>query len=124
MNEVVRFTTPGGEEMVILPAAEYLRFVEATEHVADIAAYDEVKRKLASGEEEMVPSQVDRLLSGENRVRVWREYRGLTSSALADRARIGQGFVSQIETGKREGTVDTLRKIARALDLTLDDLVG
>ncbi|MCF4129475.1 helix-turn-helix domain-containing protein [Methylobacterium sp. SyP6R] len=96
-----------------------------TESQADRLAVAEFRRRLAAGEEEMIPVEVvDRLLSGENRVRVWREHRGLTATALAEKAGIAQAFLSQIETGRREGTVETLRKLARALDLTLDDLVG
>jgi len=67
---------------------------------------------------------VDRILGGENRIRVWREHRGLTARALAEAAGIAQPFLSQIETGKREGTVDTLRRIAEVLSATIDDLVG
>ena len=50
---------------------------------------------------------VDRILNGENLVRVWREHRGLTVSALAQMAGIAQPYLSQIETGKREGTLQT-----------------
>nr|WP_244424802.1 helix-turn-helix transcriptional regulator [Methylobacterium nodulans] len=48
----------------------------------------------------------------------------MTAKALAEKAGIAQPFLSQIETGRREGTIDTLRKLAQALNLTLDDLVG
>ncbi|WP_420794812.1 helix-turn-helix domain-containing protein [Azorhizobium caulinodans] len=36
---------------------------------------------------------------------------------------IAQPFLSQIETGKREGGIDTLKRIASALGVALDDLV-
>lgn len=118
-------TTPQGERLVVLPEAEYLALIEAREDAEDVAAVRTFKRKLAAGEEELLPSAfVDRILAGENAIRVWREHRGLTSSALATKAGIGQGFLSQIETGKREGGIDTLKKIALALNVTLDDIVG
>ena len=117
-------TSPSGERLVVLPEADYLRLVGAAENNVDRAAVDEFHRKLATGEEELIPSAiVDRLFSGESRIKVWREHRGLTSAALAERAGIAQGFLSQIETGKRDGTVGTLMKIAAALRVTLDDLV-
>lgn len=120
MGTATRFTTPGGEEMVILSRADYDRLVEAVE---DLAAYDEAKRKLASGEEEMLPSaMVDRLTSGENTVRIWREHRGLSVKQLAEKADVSAAYISQIEGGKREGTVSTLRKVADALGVALDDL--
>ncbi len=117
--------SPTGERLIVLAEADYKRLVEAAEDAADIAAVEIFRRKLAAGEEELVPAEiVDRILNGENRIRVWREHRGLTSDALAGKAGIAQGFLSQIETGRREGTVETLRKIADALSLTIDDLVG
>lgn len=121
---VQTIVTPGGERLVVLAEAEYAALVEAAEDAEDRAALDRFRTRLASGEEEMIPSEVvDRLLGGENRIRVWREHRGLSAKALAERSGIAQGFLSQIETGKREGTVETLRKIATALSITIDDLV-
>lgn len=115
---------PNGDRMVIVPEADFERLREAAEMAQDVLAYDEAKRRLASGEDEFVPSaMVDRMLSGENLVRVWREHRGLTVSALAEKAGIAQPYLSQIETGKREGTLQTMKKIADALRVTLDDLV-
>lgn len=115
---------PGGERMVVVPEATFERLRDAAEMAEDVLAYDEAKRRLAAGEEEFVPSaMVDRILAGENLVRVWREHRGLTVSALAEMAGIAQPYLSQIETGKREGTLATMKKIADALRVKLDDLV-
>lgn len=117
--------TPAGERLVLIPEAEYAALIQAAEDAADNAAFDRIEKRLASGEEELIPSDiVDRLLDGENRVRVWREHRGMSPKQLAEKAGIARPFLSQIETGRREGTVDTLRKIADALSLTIDDLVG
>lgn len=118
-------TTPAGERLVVLPEADYQALVAAAEDAADVEAVRAFRRKLAAGEEEMIPSAVvDRILNGENPIRVWREHRKLTSAALAEKAGVGQGYLSQIETGKREGTIETMKKIAAALNITLDDLVG
>jgi DNA-binding XRE family transcriptional regulator len=115
---------PNGDRLVVMPESVFERLREAAEMAEDVAAYDEVKRRLAAGEEEFVPSEVvDRILSGANLVRVWREHRGMTVAALAEKAGITQPYLSQIETGKREGTLQTMKKIAEALKLGLDDLV-
>jgi DNA-binding XRE family transcriptional regulator len=124
VNDITTFKTPSGEEMVILPAAEYARLIEAVEMAEDVAAFDEFAKRLASGEEELIPSEmVNRILDGENPIRVWREHRGLTVKDLAEAAGIAAPYLSQVETGKREGSVETLKKIADALKLTIDDLV-
>ena len=122
---VQTITTPSGERLVLLPEAEYRALVEAAEDATDRAALARFRGRLQAGEEELVPaSVVDRILAGESRIKVWREHRGLTGSALARKAGVSQSFLSQIETGQREGTIDTLRKIATVLKVTLDDLVG
>ena len=118
-------TTPAGERLVLLSEADYADLLEAAEDNVDREALLRFRMALAPGAEELVPSDiVDRLLAGEDRIRVWREHRGLSIKALAEQAGIAQPFLSQIETGRREGTVATLRKIAEALNVTLDDLVG
>uniref|UniRef100_UPI001952E01C hypothetical protein n=1 Tax=Serratia marcescens TaxID=615 RepID=UPI001952E01C len=48
-----RFVSPSGDEMVIIPRAEYDRLValavEAEEDAEDIATYDRAKTALAAG---------------------------------------------------------------------------
>jgi len=118
---VHQFTTPAGEKMVILPEAEYLDLVEEWEDKTEI---EKIHAKIARSEEEFIPSEmVNRIIDGENLVKVWREYRGLTISALAERAGISQSYLSQIESGDREGTVATYKKLAAALNLSINDLV-
>lgn len=118
-------TTPSGERMVMLPEAEFKALLAAAEDAADRAAVADFRRKIETGDEELLPAgMVDRLIAGENRIKVWRQHRGLTSRDLAEKAGIGQPYLSQIEGGKREGKVETLRKIAAALNLSLEELVG
>jgi DNA-binding Xre family transcriptional regulator len=75
-------------------------------------------------DEEAVPiAIVDRLLAGDNPIRVWREYRGLSLTALAAAAGIGKGYLSQLENGQRQGPAPTLKRIATALSVDLEDLV-
>ncbi|MES2344250.1 MAG: helix-turn-helix transcriptional regulator [Pseudomonadota bacterium] len=90
----------------------------------EVRAYDRAKAALASGEEELIPADlVDRMLAGESPVKVWRQHRGLTQAALAAMADLSEGYLSQIETGKRDGTVESFKRIAEALGLTVDDLI-
>jgi DNA-binding XRE family transcriptional regulator len=116
-------TTPSGDRMAIIPLAEYERLIEAAEDAADARAYDEAKHKLASDEDELVPAEfVNRILDGENKVRVWREYRGLTVKALAESSELTPAYLSQIETGVREGTIATFKKLAAVLRVDIDDI--
>jgi DNA-binding Xre family transcriptional regulator len=76
------------------------------------------------GGEHIPAAVVDRLADGEAPVRVWREHRGLSLRALAAKAGISAAMLSEIENGKKEGSVRTLAALARALGLDLDDLVS
>ena len=114
----------GKPEWAVIPYDDYQRLLEEAEMLQDIRVYDEAKEAIQKGEE-LVPSEVTyALLDGENPVRVWREHRGLTQQQLAQAAGISVPYLSQIESGRRKGSVRVLTAIARALDLELDDIVG
>jgi DNA-binding XRE family transcriptional regulator len=99
-------------------------FQEDVKMFQDVRDYDAVKAALERGEEELVPGKVVfAILDGDNPIKVWRTYRGLTQAALAQKAEISVPYLSQIETGKRVGTTEVLKAIAKALKLTLDDIV-
>lgn len=75
------------------------------------------------GGEEVPVELATRLLAGDNPVRVWREHRGLSLRELGRRAGVSPQLLSEIETGKKEGSLRTLRAIARELIVELDELV-
>jgi DNA-binding Xre family transcriptional regulator len=117
------FTAPDGTEMAVLPMDDYNRLVAAAEMAEDVAAYDEAKRALDAGEDELIPFEMtERMAAGESPVRVWREHRGLKATELAARAGLSPSYLSQIESGQRDGTFAIMAAIAAALDVTLDDL--
>lgn len=94
------------------------------EDLQDIRDYDAAKAELEKGEDELIPSEVVfAIIDGENPIKVWREYRGLTQQQLAGAARISKPYLSQIETGKRTGSTEILSAIAKALDVSLDQIV-
>lgn len=102
-------TTPNGE-----------RFVDE----ADIARANKIKRDIAAGDDEVVPADiVRRLVAGENKVKVWRSHRGLSGRDLAAAAGVSAPFISEIESGKKDGSVSVMKKIADVLKVDLDDLV-
>ena len=114
----------GQPEWAVVPYEEYQRLVAEAEMFQDIRDYDEAKLALASRAEELIPSEVTyALLDGENPIRVWREHRELTQKEVAAEAGISKPYLSQLESGHRKGTTDVLTAIAKALQVSLDDLV-
>lgn len=122
----VQFITVGGEEIAILPRAEYEQLVAVPDEDAGTArVVARARTALAEGREITVPMEVaNRLADGENAVRVLRKWRGLGQNQLAAAAGVAQGFLSDIENGRRTGSAETLGAIARALSVPLDMLVG
>ncbi|OSM06745.1 helix-turn-helix domain-containing protein [Magnetofaba australis] len=112
--------TASGEKLAVLPLVEYERMVEALEEKADIQAYDEAMAR----DEEYFPAEViDRIVDGENPIRVYREYRGLTLDQLAQQCGLSKPYLSQLENGKRSGVEAKLKKIAPALGVEPDMLL-
>jgi transcriptional regulator with XRE-family HTH domain len=58
------------------------------------------------------------------RLRLAREHRGLNQSDLAKRASLQASAISHFETGTRKPSFDNLRRLADALDVTTDYLIG
>jgi len=116
-------TTASGERMAVIAENDYRRLIDSLEDALDGTVVASFHEKLASGQEELIPAEfANRLIDGENPIKVWREYRKMTSRDLAAKADISPGFLSQIETGVRDGSFETIKKIAVALNVTLDDL--
>lgn len=112
-------------EMVTITRKEYEQLRSAAEDLADLQTYDRVTAAVTAGEEELIPAAfVTRLLDGENPVRVFRDLRGLTQAALAERANLNRVAVAEIETGRKNGSIATVKSLAVALGVTVDDLVG
>ena len=111
-------------ETVTIPKAEYQRLRAVEEDLADIQAALAVQARIDAGTEEFVPGAVaHRLIDGEPPLRVWREHRGLSQSALARAADTSRAQIVEIEAGRRTGSVHTLRRLADALGIGLDDIV-
>lgn len=58
------------------------------------------------------------------RAKALRTERGESQEAVARRADISTATYSRIEKGLNEPSLETLRRLAGALDVSIDDLVG
>jgi transcriptional regulator with XRE-family HTH domain len=53
-----------------------------------------------------------------------RTEKGLTQAQLAERLNVQQSMISMIENEERNPSVDVLLKLASALGVTVDELIG
>ena len=122
-------TTPAGDELVVLPRAEYDALLAAAvgreEDADDVAIYDARKAELARGVDARLPPEVSAaMLRGDSLLKALRKWRDLTQLHLAFKTNIAQGYLSDIESGRRKGTDETLKTIAKALDVPPEWLLG
>ena len=117
-------------ETVTLSRSDWTKLLAEREDAQDIEAVrarnaheaalsvDAARRDYLTGEE------AARLLDGESPVKIWREKRGLSQSALATQASVSQSYLSEVEAGKKPGSADALLRLARMLDVPMEHLVS
>jgi DNA-binding XRE family transcriptional regulator len=71
----------------------------------------------------LTAQEARRLLDGESPVKVWREKRGRSQRELAAVAGVSAGYLADIETGRKPGSVVALASLAKALHVQIDDLI-
>ena len=104
---------------ITIDRSTYDRLLADSEMLADIGTYNAAMAEHGEG---MPGAVFARIIDGENPVRVIREWRGLAQAELARRAGLHRVQVHDVETGKSRGSVATLKAIAAALNVSLDDI--
>ena len=100
--------------------------------VAVVVPYDEYTAAFAgrnhtgigTEQEATVPHEVAaRVLKEQiSPIRAWREYLGLTQSEVAARMEVSQSAFAQVEAPEAKPRMNTLKKVAAALRLTVEQL--
>ncbi|MDB5506884.1 MAG: transcriptional regulator, family [Devosia sp.] len=110
-------TTPTGEELVVIPRAEYeAMLADAFEDGADAATYTASLVGLAP--EEVLPAEVSAaILRSEGRVRAFREWRGYSLDTLAELSHLPRAMLVEIEAGQRILDRESAARLGIALEL-------
>lgn len=122
MSTIQIITSPSGEQMVVLSKEEFdlMAANQFDEDAETLRIYRESMTAIERGEDIALPEVIwDRLEARENPVRVLRKFRSMTQKELAEAAGISQSYLSEIERGAREGTLSTIKAIAKALAVPL-----
>ena len=121
-NPTLQTVTLAGEEYAVVPRAEYEALRDAV--AGDAMDATIIRSVLEDPDQELVPFElVERIADGEHPVRVWRNYRGMKAGELATIANVAASYLSDIENGKKPGSVKAMKRIADALNVTVDDLI-
>ena len=119
MTKPLVSATPEGENLVTITAAEYARLAARAEDIADAALAGE-----ESGGPALPADLARRVLDGDlHPLTAWRKVAGLTQAQLAERSGQRAATVSDIEAGKVDPRLSTMKALAEALALDIDDLV-
>lgn len=114
----------GKPEWAVIPYSEYQKLHEALEDAEDIKDIEESLKAVQEGREIAIPGEVTfAILDGTSPIRAWREYKNIKMAELANRVGISSAYISQIENGKRNPTIDTLKAIARELSVEVEALI-
>ena len=114
----------GKPEWAVIPFSEYQKLQEALEDAEDVKDIEEHLQAIQEGKETTVPGEVTlAILDGMNPVRAWREHKQIKMSELAKKVGISAAYRSQIENGKRNPTIDTLKTIAKELNIDIELLI-
>ncbi|WP_216821398.1 helix-turn-helix transcriptional regulator [Tabrizicola sp. TH137] len=113
-------TTPKGDMLIVLTPQEY----ETLRGDAALAAAAQAARSRDTAAPRMPADLAQAMIDGTlHPLTAWRQAAGLTQGALAERAGLRLSTVSDIERGKIDPRLSTLRALANALGTDIDDIV-
>lgn len=113
-------TTPSGQKLIVLTEDEYRAL---TYDAADIAMAM-AARAADDGSPRLSGDAMKAIIAGTlHPLTAWRQAAGLTQVVLAERANIRTATINEIETGKTDPRVSTMKSIAGVLGVDVDDLL-
>jgi ribosome-binding protein aMBF1 (putative translation factor) len=101
-----------------------LEDLEDAAAIAERLAYEEKVGEEVARRDYLTGDEMRRILDDESPVKVWREKRGLSQRELAEQAGVSSSYLAEIETGKKPGSAEALRKLSRVLVIPMENLVS
>ena len=106
------------EETVTLTRREYDALIERNSELEDrLAAFDADDGVRVSHEAALA------IIGGKSPIVAFRNHQGVTLQELSERTGLAIGCLSEIERGRKPGSVSALARIADALGTTIDVVV-
>lgn len=98
-----------GKPHVLIPLHEFTAMKNGGAQ-DNTALPDDVREKLA--------------LAQDNPIKIIRKFRGLTQDDLAQAAGISRPYLTEIETGRKNGSVKAMKALASVLNVPIDALAA
>lgn len=114
-------TNTTGEKLIVLTEAEYRTL---TEDAGDIALA-RAARAADHGAPTLDATTMKSVLAGDmHPLTAFRKAAGLSQAALAERAGVRHATVNEIEAGKTDPRISTMKAIANVLGIEIDDITA
>lgn len=108
----------GKPEWVVLPYKDFEKINELLEDIEDIKDIEKYLKSVEDNAEDVIPGEVTfAIIDDTHPIRAWRKYKNIKMNQLAKKVGISGAYLSQIENGKRNPTIETLKAIANALEI-------
>ncbi len=89
----------------------------------DVAFAARIESERGAPIETTIPIEViEAELDGDHPIRAWRDHRGWTQLDLSSKSGIGRDLIAQIETRRKKGSIFTLARLSRVLNVPIDAL--
>ncbi len=117
------------QDTVTVSRGDWTQLLSELEDAQDRAAvvgrrrHEAATGKKAARRDYLTAPEARRLLDGESPVKVWREKRGRSQRELATAAGMSAGYLADIETGRKPGSAAALARLAKALQVQIEDLL-
>jgi len=117
------------QDTVTVSRGDWTQLLSELEDAQDRAAvverrrYEAGKGRQAARRDYLTAREARRLLDGESPVKVWREKRGHSQRELAAAAGVSAGYLAEIETGRKPGSVVALARLGKALQVQIEGLI-
>jgi len=116
-------------DTVTVARGDWTELLSELEDALDRAAVVERRRqeagkgKRAARRDYLTAAEARRLLAGESPLKVWREKRARSQRELAAVAGVSPGYLAEIEAGRKPGSVKALARLAKVLQVQIEDLI-
>jgi len=131
MNNLQIIHTPKGDALAVLPLKQYQKLVARQQDDDDEESPEEllmIAEQLAllkAGKLKTIPFETikKRMKDPPHPVFSIRKHRGLTAAALAKKSGVGRVTTTHIENRTRRGTVENYKALAKALGVSVDNII-
>lgn len=99
-----------GKPYVLVPLHDYRELTSTNAQTNESSLPDDILDALAAKQ--------------DHPVKIIRTYRGMTQADLAKASGISRPYLTEIETGKKDGSIRAMKALAQALNVNIGDLAS